>query len=201
MRVLNRVSTVPLLITIAIVISLATSSCATRQSSTRIAEPEKDRALAELKRAVEERIASAERVRLEEESRIRVSAPYFYKRFDLYPAGTGEPEFTIKETGSSLKPYETTVIVKKARFTTKYHASRSACARDKEFMRDIGTETDTYVYENGTWSLLYSVFETESTSVLKGDTWQQVPGVVERIAKGESESVFGNVANFFRGIF
>jgi len=162
---------------------------------------ERSRALDKLRDAVEEQIAAAERVRLEDESRIRSAPPYFYKRFELYPADAEEPEIRLKETESSLKPYEADVSVRKARFTTRYHTSRSACARDKEFIRDIGTQTDTYVYENREWNLLYSYFEAEKTSVLRGDEWVDVTGNVERVAQYEAESFFGRVSGFFRAVF
>jgi hypothetical protein len=113
----------------------------------------------------------------------------------------GEPEFSINETESTVKPYEATVTVRKARFTTKYHTSRSACARDKEFIRDIGMQTDAYVYENGKWTLMHSLFEVEKTSVLRGDAWTDVTGKADRTVEDERESVFGRVGAFFRRLF
>jgi hypothetical protein len=145
--------------------------------------------------------ATAQGRRLEDESSIRSAPPYFYKRFELYPAGVDEPEIRLKETDSSLKPYEAEVAVQKERFMTKYHTSRSACARDKEFIRDVGTQTDTYVYENRQWNLMYSLFEVEKTAVLTGDTWVDVTGKVERIAQDRAESFFGKVGGFFRTVF
>ena len=197
----------------ALVVALLSSSCAARRATlpgTQAEEEEREpagilsgrsRALDELKRATAEQMETAQRRRLEDESTIRSAPPYFYKRFDLYPAGEDKPEIRLKETGSSLKPYEANVAIGKARFTTKYHTSRAACARDKEFIRDIGTQTDTYVYENGRWNLIYSLFEVEKTSALHGDRWEDVTGKVERIAQDGDESFFGKVAGFFRDIF
>ena len=197
---------------VGLVVVLLSSSCATRRAALPEEhaeaeyEPasilsERSRALDKLNRVVDEQIAAAQDRRLEEESRIRVAPPYFYKRFELYPAGTGEPEIRLKETGSYLKPYEADVSVRKARFTTRYHVSRSACARDKEFIRDIGTQTDTYSYENRQWNLAYSLFEVEETGILSGDTWTGVTGNVERVAQDKAESFFGRLGGFFRTIF
>jgi hypothetical protein len=162
---------------------------------------ERSRALDELNRIVEEKIATAEDRRAQDESRIRSVPPYFYKRFELYPAGVAEPEVRLKETDSSLRPYEADVAVQKARFKTKYHTSRSACARDEEFIRDIGTQTDKYVYENRQWNLIHSLFEVEKTSILRDDTWVDVTGKVERIAQDGAESFFGRMGGFFRAVF
>jgi len=191
-------------------ISLLTNSCMTRRArvvTTQLGEDEpagtlaaQNRALDKLKAAVQEEIASAERTRVGDEKRIRSTPPYFYKRFELYPASLGQPEFSIKETASTLKPYEAAVTARKARFTTKYHASRYTCARDEEFIRDIGKQTDTYVYENGKWTLMHSLFEVEQTSVLRGDTWADVTGTVDRMGDTERLSFFGRVGAFFRRI-
>jgi len=191
---------------------LLCSSCVTRKASVTSAVSEKPagesadvlseqtRAFEQLKRAVEEQIATAERRRLESQSRIRGASPYFYKRFELYPSGTAELQISLKTTDMPLKPYEATVSVPKARFTTRYHTSRSACADDSEFIRDMGTQWDTYVYESGEWNLLYSLFEIERTSVLRGDTWEDVTGTVDRLAQDEPESFFGRIGGFFRRI-
>jgi len=200
------------ILVVGLVAVLLAGSCATRRAALPGTHTEEDiepasilsersRALDALDRVVEEQITTAEDRRLEDESRIRSTPPYFYKRFELYPAGVDEPEIRLKETGSSLRPYEADVAVQKARFTTKHHTSRSACARDKEFIRDIGTQTDTYVYENRQWNLLHSLFEVEKTSVLRGDAWVDVTGKVERIAQDRAESFFGRVGGFFRTVF
>jgi hypothetical protein len=185
---------------LALLMALLSCSCATRRATVTGALPEKEargpvdtmsdrsRALDKLKRAAQEQIATAQRRRLEEESRIRSVPPYFYKRFELYPSGADELQIRLKETESVLKPYEATVSVPRARFTTEYHTSRSACARDSNFIRDMGTQMDTYVYENGEWNLLYSLFEVEKTSVLHGETWEDVTSNVERIAQDRPES-------------
>jgi len=192
---------------------LLSSSCSARRAAVAGAlseeeahEPldvlsDRDRALDELKREVQEQIATAQRRRLEEESRIRSAPPYFYKRFELYPSGADELQIRLKEIESALKPYEAAVSVPTARFTTEYHTSRSACARDSKFIRDIGTQIDTYVYENGEWNLLYSLFEVEKTSVLRGETWVDAASNLERIAQDRPESFFGKVGGFFRTIF
>ena len=201
---------IPHILAVGLVAVLLLSSCATRRAALPETHAEEDhepasilsersRALDRLNRAVEDQIATAQDRRLEDESRIRAAPPYFYKRFELYPAGTGDPEIRLKETDSYLKPYEADVSVRKARFTTRYHVSRSACARDKEFVRDIGTQTDTYVYENRQWNLVYSLFEVEETSVLSGDTWTGVTGKVERVAQDGAESFFGKLGGFFLG--
>ncbi len=209
---LTRVSVLQAAVAVAAILLLV-NSCTSRRASIAMTQAEQEqrqpagvlgeqsRALDKLRSAVQEQIASAERNRLEEESKIRSTPPYFYKRFGLYPIGLGEPEFMIKETGSTLKPYQASVTTRKARLTTKYHTSRSACARDKEFMRDMGTQTDTYVYESGKWTLMYSLFEVEKTSVLRGDTWVDVTGEVDRIAEDERESAFAKLGAFFRRLF
>lgn len=191
---------------------LLSSSCATRRAAIPETQAEGDlepasifsersRALDKLKRAVEEQIATAQDRRSEEESIIRSAPPYFYRRFELYPGSVDEPEITLKETGSSVKPYEADVAVQKARFTTKYHTSRSACARDKEFIRDIGTQNDTYVYENRQWDLVHSLFQVEKTSVLREETWIDVTGKVDRMAQDRADSFFGRLGGFFRTVF
>lgn len=191
---------------------LLLSSCATRRAALPETHAEEDlepasilsersRALDKLNRAVKEQIATAQDRRSEEESIIRSAPPYFYRRFELYPGGVDEAEVSLKETGSSLKPYEADVAVQKARFTTKYHTSRSACARDKEFIRNVGAQTDTYVYENRQWHLVHSLFEVEKTSVLRDDTWIDVTGKVERIAQDRADSFIGKVGGFFRTVF
>jgi hypothetical protein len=188
------------------------NSCTRHRAGVAVTQPEEEsgpagvlgaqnRALDKLKAAVQEHIASAERTKLDEENRIRSTPPYFYKRFELYPATLGEPEFSIRETDSTLKPYEATVAVRKARFTTKYHTSRYTCARDEEFIRDIGKQTDTHVYESGKWTLMHSLFEVEQTSVLRGDTWADVTRTVDRMGGIERLSFFGRVGAFFRRIF
>ncbi len=193
-------------------ISLFMNSCTRHRASVAVTQPEEEsgpasalgarsRALDKLKAAVQEHIASAERTKLDEENRIRSIPPHFYKRFELYPAGLDEPEFSIRETDSTFKPYEATVAVQKARFTTKYHASRYTCARDEEFIRDIGKQMDTYVYESGKWTLMHSLFEVEKTGVLRGDTWEDVTGTVDRMGDIERLSFFGRVGAFFRRIF
>jgi hypothetical protein len=193
-------------------ISLLMNSCTRHGASVAVTQPEEEsgpasalgaqsHALDKLKEAVREHIASAERTKLDEENRIRSTPPYFYKRFELYPSTLGEPEFSIRETDSTLKPYEATVAARKARLTTKYHTSRYTCARDEEFIRDIGKQTDTYVYESGKWTLMHSLFEVEQTSVLRGDTWADVTETIDRMGDAERSSFFGRVGAFFRRIF
>ncbi len=189
------------------------SSCATRKAAVTSAVAEKEagesadmlsqqtRALEQLRRAVEEQIATAERRRLEVQSRIRSAPPYFYRRFELYPSGTTELQISLKKTDVPLKPYEATVSVPKARFTTQYHASRSACTDDTEFIRDMGTGWDIYVYESGEWNIVYSLFEIEDTSVLREDRWENVTGAVDRMAQARPESFFGRIGGFFRRVF
>ena len=200
------------ILVVGFVAALLSISCATRRSAqpgTDSEEPleqpsilsERSRALDKLQRAVEQQIATAQERRLEDESRTRSAPPYFYRRFELYPAGAGEPEISLKETDSSLKPYEADVAVRKARFTTKYHTSRPVCAQDNEFIRDVGMQTDTYVYENREWNLVYSLFEVEETSVLRGDKWVDVTGKAERMAQDRAVSFFGRVGGFFRTVF
>ena len=195
------------ILVVGLVAVLLAGSCATRRAALPGTHTEEDqepasilsgrsRALDELNRIVEEQIAAAEDSRPEDESRVRSVPPYFYKRFELYPAGVYEPEIRLKETDSSLRPYEADVAVQKARFTTKYHTSRSACARDKEFIRDIGTQTDTYVYENRRWNRIHSLFEVEKTSIFRDDTWVDVTGKVERMAQDGAESFFGRVGGY-----
>jgi hypothetical protein len=196
-----------------LIVVLLCGSCATRKAAVTSAISEKQaaesadalteqtRAFDELKRVVEEQIATADRRRLEAQSRIRTASPYFYKRFELYPSGTTELQISLETTDVPLKPYEAAVSVPKARFTTRYHTSRSACADDSEFIRDIGTQWDTYSYESGEWNPLYSLFEIEKTSILRDDTWEDVTGAVDRMAQDEPESFFGRVGGFFRRIF
>jgi len=200
------------ILVVGLVAALLSTSCATRraaQPGTDAEDPleqpsilsERSRALDKLQRAVEEQIATAEERRLEDESRMRSAPPYFYRRFELYPAGAGELEISLKETDSSLKPYEADVVVRKTRFTTKYHTSRPVCAQDNEFIRDVGMQTDAYVYENRQWNLVYSLFEVEETSVLRGDKWVDVTGKAERMAQDRAVSFFGRVSGFFRTVF
>jgi ParB-like chromosome segregation protein Spo0J len=191
---------------------LLSTSCAARRAARSgtdaeeaLEEPsilsERSRVLDKLKRAAKEQIETAEQRRLEDESTVRSAPPYFYRRFELYPEGADEPEISLKETDSSLKPYEADVAVRKARFTTKYHTSRTVCAQDKEFIRDVGMQTDTYVYENRQWNLVYSLFEVEETRVLRGDEWVDVTGKAERMAQDRGVSFFGRVGGFFRTVF
>jgi len=209
-RTRRRASDVVLAILVGV---LLCSSCATREAAVTRVDSEKERgepadalseqtrAFDQLKSAVQEQIATADRRRLEAQSKIRTASPYFYRRFELYPSGTTELQISLKTTDVPLRPYEATVSVPKARFTTQYHTSRSACAEDEEFIRDMGTQWDTYCYESGEWDLLYSVFEIERTSVLRDDTWEGITGAVDRLAQDEPESFFGRVGGFFRRIF
>ena len=204
---------IPDVLIVTLIAVLLSSSCATRKAAVTSGVSEKQaheasdmlseqtRALEQLRRAIEEQIATAERRRLEVQSELRSAPPYFYKRFELYPSGTTELQIALKKTAVALKPYEATVSVPTARFTTRYHTSRPACTQDSDFIRDMGTQRDTYVYESGEWNLLYSLFEVQQTSVLRGDTWAEVTGAAERIAQDRPSSFFGRIGAFFRNMF
>jgi len=162
-------------------------------------DPQRARERAErmLRDIVDVRIQYADEHQGELAREIRFARPYYYKEYDQYLTKSGEYRVNLSELDSTFTPIEAMVILRKARFKTRYNTSRAACAEDERFVRDIGEERLKYVYSNGRWTLKHTYFETFETAVETDGKWVDADQDIERFADEESPSVLRRVLGFF----
>ncbi len=120
--------------------------------------------------------------------------PYFFKRYEYYPDGTDLLEVTMSETESRTAPKLADVKLRKQRFVTQLHRKKDEARADEDFLRDTGSETQTYELRNGKWKRVSSLFVAESVE-------QQVDGIwmpVEEIERTDDVSAEEDLGWFGR---
>jgi len=117
--------------------------------------------------------------------------PYFYKEYEIYPEGAGDLKITIQEKESRSVPYIADVTMSKQRYATRMHRKRGEAEQDRNFLRDTGTETDTYELRNGKWTRVGSMFvATKSEESVNGE-WLPVDETVKRTVASEEQKAKG----------
>jgi len=117
--------------------------------------------------------------------------PYFYKQYEVYPQGAADLKITMQEKESRSVPYIADVTMSKQRYATRMHRKRGEAEQDRNFLRDTGTETDTYELRNGKWARVGSMFvATKSEENVNGE-WLPVDETVKRTVASEEEKAKG----------
>ena len=117
--------------------------------------------------------------------------PYFFKRYDVYPEGTDGLKVTMQEKESRSVPYIADVTVAKQRYTTRLHRKRSEAQQDANFLRDTGSETDTYELRNGKWTRVGSMFVASKSEENVNGEWLPVNETVKRTVAEEEQKARG----------
>jgi len=122
--------------------------------------------------------------------------PYFYKEYDTYPRGFESAKTVITKTESRTAPYVANVKIDKLRFATRLHRKRDEGRGDENYLRETGTETQTYEYRNGRWKLRGTFFLVEKTEENVNGEWVPLESKVANALsprEDESRSWFGRM--------
>lgn len=104
--------------------------------------------------------------------------PYYLKEYSVY-ADPGTLDVALRENDSRSQPLAAEVKISKERYFTKMRKERREVRDDKDFFRDSGVETATYMLRNGRWRRTGSVFVAEKTEMNRDGQWLPVDETTE----------------------
>ena len=125
---------------------------------------------------------------------------YHYKYYEEFPDGPEKVDLTVTPTEKLTPPFEGEARYRKVLFQTRYSQSKSTAAKDNDFIRDEGIQTDAYEFDGKKWRLKSSVFEVRKTSVYDEKGWRATQGRLRRVEEEEPELFIDKAKNLF-GIF
>lgn len=171
-------------ISTSVLVSLLVSGCAGSRGGNEIADQgitvqeaadvDSDGHEAQLRQRVRSEIRSAERREDEFRERVLFRKPYYFKEYAEYPGEGDDFEIEVRETDNQTIPYTANVVVDKIRFSTELTRNRESAREDADFLRNTGTETITYEYNNGNWRRVGSLFVADATEEYVDGEWRQV---------------------------
>ncbi len=110
--------------------------------------------------------------------------PYFFKEYSRY-TDPSDISVVLQKTESKSRPYVADVTVAKERFSTRLHRKRGEALRDEAFIRDSGTESNTYELRNTRWVRVGGVFIAEKTEENINGEWVPLREEVRRTVAAE----------------
>ncbi len=122
---------------------------------------------------------------------------YYYKYYDEFPEDIDQDRIVVTPTGSLTPVYTADVKYRKVRYQTRYSKSQGKAVGDEDFIRDEGTQENSYVFEGNTWLLRSSIFEVSKTSVYKQDEWVVSQGRIKRMEEEKPEYFVDKLRTLF----
>jgi hypothetical protein len=153
----------------------------------------------QLQALVQRRVAAAASERSSQEQDVVRKPPYYYREYSDYPSGATPISMEFTETESLSRPLVASVTLAKVRFITKMHRDRDDAARDTNFFRDTGVETQEYLLRNNRWVSVGDTFVAEKSEENVGGQWVAV-SVPETEAPQLQESEGGWFKRTWRNI-
>jgi len=153
----------------------------------------------QLQALVQRRVAAAASERSSQEQEVVRKPPYYYREYSDYPSGATPISMEFTETESLSRPLVASVTLAKVRFITKMHRDRDDAARDTNFFRDTGVETQEYLLRNNRWVSVGDTFVAEKSEENVGGQWVAV-SVPETEAPQLQESEGGWFKRTWRNI-
>ena len=129
------------------------------------------------------------------ESETRRAPPYFFSVREHFPDGPGQFRVTVRRVAGNRSQFEGSATVPSHRYITRYHLSRTAAARDEQFIREEGIMRYSFALSGTQWVQKYSYFEPAAVKVLEGNEWTEVPFVADRFVE-DKPSFWGRWLGF-----
>ncbi|MBI1318191.1 MAG: hypothetical protein GC168_04460 [Candidatus Hydrogenedens sp.] len=123
---------------------------------------------------VERRVADATRESAARQQEVIRKSPYYYREYTSYPQGATPVEIEFTETESRSKPLTASVKLEMIRYSTKLQRDQNTAARDTNFYRDTGIETQEYILRNNRWVSVGDTFVAETSEENVGGSWVPV---------------------------
>ncbi|MBI5095504.1 MAG: hypothetical protein HZB26_24110 [Candidatus Hydrogenedentes bacterium] len=174
------------------------------QASVAVPSPEQQKSDAEekLRATVRNHIEAAGADQAEAKNRLERRSPYYFKQYEVFPDGPDAFEVDIRKTESLTSPLEADVKMKSQRYSTRLHRDREEAANDSNFLRNTGTKTETYRFQNGKWIGPHVFYVAEKTEENVNGEWVAAKETLKRTIAAEeprSESWFQRSFSWLTG--
>lgn len=124
--------------------------------------------------------------------------PYFYKKYEEYPNASYDVALTAKD--SRTVPYIAEVRLPKVRYATKMRRNRGEARDDTNFLRETGTEIQTYELRYGDWIFVGSMFQVDRKEERVNGEWVPAQEEVTKTVMEESnQGWFGRTWSWITG--
>jgi hypothetical protein len=122
---------------------------------------------------------------------------YHYKYYDEFPEGPEGLDIDIESLETFSPSFKGEAKYRKIRYQTRYTTSKGRAAKDTDFIRDEGMQTEVYEFDGEKWAVKRSIFEVRNTSVYGEDRWRATRGRIRRVEGDEPELFVDKIRNLF----